>query len=217
MIRCMQLYSYYRSSSAFRVRIALNLKGLAYEQRPVNLDSAEQLSDSYRSLNPQGRVPALVLENGTVIAQSMAILEWLEEAHPEPALLPTTAAARAHVRSLCQQVACDMQPLNNMSVVGYLKHDLAADDDATQRWYTHWMHRGFAALEQEVADGGGHYCYGDAPGLADCLLIPQVFNAYRFGVDMAPFPTVRAIYEHCSTLDAFIAANPANQPDTPPD
>jgi maleylacetoacetate isomerase len=146
----------------------------------------------------------------------MAVLEWLEETHPDPALLPADALGRAYVRGLCNHIACDVHPLNNMSVTNYLKEDLDADGDAILRWYTRWMHRGFTAIERQVAEAGGRHCYGDAPGMADCLLIPQMFNAFRFGVQMEPFPTLCSIYEHCNTLDAFIAANPANQPDTPP-
>ncbi len=215
MLGRMKLYSFFRSSSAFRVRIALNLKGISYDLVAVDLSASEQLSEDYRQHNPQALVPAIQLEDGTVISQSMAILEWLEETVPEPALLPGDVGQRAFVRGLCQHIACDMQPLNNMSVTSYLQQDLNADDDAIHRWYTRWMHRGFGALELQVADNGGHYCHGSAPGLADCLLIPQMFNAFRFGVDMTPFPTLCSIYEHCNTLEAFIAANPANQPDTP--
>ena len=211
----MKLYSYFRSSAAFRVRIGMNLKGLSYTQIPVNLLDSEQLSDSYRAHNAQGLVPALALDDGTVMAQSMAILEWLEEAHPEPPLLPKDALDRAYVRGLCQHIACDVHPLNNMSVTNYLKEDLGADSEAIHRWYTRWMHRGFSAIEAQVSGGNGRFCHGDTPGMTDCLLIPQMFNAFRFEVDMTPFPTLRSIYDHCYSLDAFIDANPANQPDTP--
>ena len=216
MISAMELYSYFRSSAAFRVRIALNLKGLEYQQVPVNLLNAEQLSEHYRQHNPQGLVPALALDDNTVLAQSMAIMEWLEEAYPQPALLPDTPLERAYVRGLCQHIACDVHPLNNMSVTNYLKAHLDADTTAVHNWYSHWMHRGFSAIEEQVSSGNGQVCYGQTPGLADCLLIPQMFNAFRFEVDMAAFPTLCAIYEYCNSLDAFIAANPAYQPDTPP-
>ncbi|MDA8752775.1 maleylacetoacetate isomerase [Halieaceae bacterium] len=212
----MILHSYYRSSAAYRVRIALNLKGISYTQSAVNLLASQQHSPGYLARNPQGLVPALELDDGSVIAQSTAILEWLEECYPEPALLPAGSLARARVRSLCSHIACDVHPLNNMSVTSYLKEDLGADDAAIHRWYTRWMHRGFSAFELMVRDGNGRYCHGDVPGLADCLLIPQMFNAFRFDVDMGPFPTLCSIYAHCNTLEAFAQAQPTRQPDAPP-
>lgn len=211
----MILHGYYRSSATYRVRIALALKGIAYQTAAVNLLESQQHSTGYLARNPQGLVPALELEDGSVIAQSMAILEWLEETRPDPALLPDDPLSRARVRSLCNHIACDVHPLNNLSVTQYLKDDLAADDAAVQRWYSHWMHRGFRAVEQQVREGGGQYCYGERPGLADCLLIPQMFNAIRFKVDLEPFPALRSIYAHCNSLAAFSQAHPANQPDAP--
>ena len=211
----MKLFSYYRSSSAYRVRIALNLKGLDYTIVPVNLLRTEHQSEDYSSLNPQQLVPALVLDDGTTLSQSMAILEWLDQCYPSPALLPAPPMEQAAVRSVCHSIACDMQPLNNMSITAYLKANLRADEDDIHAWYTQWMHRGFTGVETAVRGNGGLFCFGETAGMADCLLIPQMFNAYRFDVDMSPFPTLERIFEHCNQQDAFIRAHPSRQPDTP--
>ncbi|MGB7480437.1 MAG: maleylacetoacetate isomerase [Burkholderiaceae bacterium] len=212
----MQLYTYFRSSAAYRVRIALNLKGLDYQTIPVHLlkDGGQQLQPEYRALNPAALVPTLK-EDDLVLTQSLAILEYLEETRPQPALLPADAAGRARVRALALTIACDIHPLNNLRVLRYLDHTLAIGADARQEWYRHWTANGLAAIEAHLAaePATGLFCHGDAPTIADCCLIPQVFNAERFGIDLAPYPTVRRIAAHCATLPAFIAAHPARQPD----
>lgn len=210
------LYSYFRSSAAYRVRIALNLKGLAYQTTPVHLlkDGGQQLQAEYRALNPAALVPTLK-DGDLVLTQSLAILEYLEETRPDIALLPTDARGRARVRALALTVACDIHPLNNLRVLKYLSDTLQVADDERKQWYRHWIEQGLAAIEQHLTAEAatGVFCHGDTPTLADCCLIPQVFNAERFRVDLAPYPTVRRISEHCATLDAFIAAHPAQQPD----
>ena len=211
----MKHYSYFRSSAAYRVRIALNLKGVDYEQVPVNLVTAQQQAQTYLSLNPQGLVPALELEDGTILSQSMAILEWLEDTYPTPALYPTDATKRALMRSFCSNIACDVHPLNNLSVLNYLKDALGADQQQINAWYSHWVCRVFDAAEQQVATGNGRFCFGEAPSMADCLLIPQMYNALRFNVEVSAYPTLLAIYEHCTTLPAFAAADPLRQADNP--
>jgi maleylpyruvate isomerase len=213
----MKLYSYFRSSAAYRVRIALNLKGLAYETVPVHLlkDGGQQLSEGYRQVNPAGLVPALA-DGDWTIGQSMAILEYLEETHPEPALLPAGAKPRARVRSIAQLIACDIHPLNNLRVLKYLKHELQADDEARDAWYRHWIGQGLAAVESLLAGhpDTGRYCHGDQPTFADLCLVPQVFNARRFGCDLSAVPTVLRIDSACAELDAFRKAAPDNQPDS---
>lgn len=212
----MKLYSYFRSSAAYRVRIALNLKGLDFETVSVHLmkDGGQQNSDTYTALNPTRLVPTLV-DGENVIGQSIAILEYLEETHPEPALLPADAAGRARVRALMQYIACDIHPLNNLRVLKYLKHDLGVDEDAKNAWYKHWIHVGFTGLEAMLAGNPatGRYCHGDQLTLADVVLVPQVFNARRFNCDLSAMPTVTRIADACAQLDAFIRAEPARQPD----
>lgn len=211
------LYGYWRSSSAYRVRIALNLKGLAYRQQPVHLvrDGGEQNSDEYRKLNPLGLVPSLV-HGDNVIVESLAICEYLEELFPTPALLPELVADRARVRAMALGIACEIQPLNNLAVLNYLKTGLAADEAGVADWYRHWIARGFAAFEKWLGDAGsGRFCHGDMPGLADCFLVPQVYNAERFGCDLGPYPRIRKITGRCRTLQPFIEAAPENQPDAP--
>ncbi|MBN7797935.1 maleylacetoacetate isomerase [Parahaliea mediterranea] len=202
----MQLYDYHRSSAAYRVRIALNLKGLDYERLPVNLVAGEQRSGDYTALNPQGLVPALVADDGQVLTQSLAILEWLEECRPEPALLPVAPGDRARVRGMMYLIGCDIHPLNNLRVLKHLTGDLGVDEDAKLAWYHHWLALGFAALEQQVA--GERYCFGDRVTLADACLVPQMYNARRFELDLAPYPRLVAISAHLEQLPAFAAAAP---------
>jgi maleylacetoacetate isomerase len=211
----MKLYGYYRSSAAYRVRIALNLMGLDYEQIAVNLLEGEDQSGHYREINPQGLVPVLEVE-GHRLSQSMAILEYLEESHPEPPLLPRDPLQRAAARSLANVIACDIHPLNNLRVLKYLQQELEVNDDARNQWYRHWIEEGFTAFEQRLeAYGSSDFCLGQQPGLADVLLIPQVYNARRFKVDMRRFPRIEQIEQHCLQLDPFIRAIPENQPDAP--
>lgn len=213
----MKLYTYFRSSAAYRVRIALNLKGLKYEAVPVHLlrGGGEQLSDSYRKINPSALVPALQDERGTV-TQSMAILEYLEETHPDVPLLPADPLGRARVRELCQIVACDIHPLNNLRVLRYLVHTIGATDEQKTEWYRHWIREGLASLEGHLArdPGAADFCHGETPTLADCFLVPQVFNAQRFEIDVAAYPNVARINANCIQLPAFAHAHPSQQPDT---
>ena len=211
----MKLYGYFRSSATFRVRIALNLKGMPYENGFIHLRRHEQDTQAYRELNPQGLVPALEDDNGEVLIQSLAILEYLDETCPRPPLLPAHPADRARVRSLAQIVACDVHPLNNLRVLRYLRHELGQDDAASAEWYNHWLADGFAAIEGLLAgdDRTGRFCHGDAPGLADICLVPQVVNAATHALDMTPYPTVQRIFENCMGLDAFYRAHPSRQPD----
>ncbi|MBW6392554.1 maleylacetoacetate isomerase [Billgrantia antri] len=209
------LYGYYRSSAAYRVRIALNLKGLAYDQAPVNLVKGEQRGEENLARNPQGLVPVLETDGGIQLTQSLAICEYLDERYPEPPLLPADAQGRARVRSLAQLVACEIHPLNNLKVLKYLVHELKLDDEAKLAWYRHWIAEGFAALEARMAGepATGTFCHGDSPTLADLCLVPQVFNAERFECDLSPYPTIRRIAERCRELEAFAKAAPGEQPD----
>ena len=212
------LYGYWRSSSSYRVRIALNLKGLAYEQRTVHLvrDGGEQHQAAYRAINPLGLVPAL-LHRDRVLAQSTAICEYLEELFPVPALMPPDAPGKARVRGLVQSIASEIQPLNNLGVIQYLKNEGQQSDEAINQWLSHWLARGFAAVESWLeSDATGRFCHGDLPGLADCFLVPQVYNAERFSSDLTPYPNIRRITALCRELPAFSSAAPANQPDAPP-
>ena len=202
----MQLYDYFRSSAAFRLRIALNLKGLQYESIPVDLVANEQRQAGYLQLNPLGLVPALATAEGELLTQSIAILEWLEEQYPQPPLLPADALGRARVRAMVQTIACDIHPLNNLRVQRYLLDTLGASEEARLAWYHHWIALGFAALEEQVT--GECYCYGEHPSLADACLLPQVFNARRFHQDLQPFPRLCAIAHHLEQLPAFAAATP---------
>ncbi|MCA8893064.1 MAG: maleylacetoacetate isomerase [Hyphomonas sp.] len=210
-----RLHDYWRSSAAYRVRIALNLKGLSYEQVPVNIapGADEQLSDTYRSVNPQMRVPTLEVD-GLKAGQSMAILEWLEETYPEPAILPSDPASRLQARAFADTIACDIHPLNNLSVLAALRQDFGADDAAVTRWYHDWIRRGFQALEGfAAARPGGPFLFGDTPTIAEITLIPQIANARRFNMDLAAFPALVAIDAACSELAAFRKASPeANKP-----
>jgi maleylacetoacetate isomerase len=208
------LYDYWRSSACYRVRIALNLKGLAFALKPVHLlkDGGEQHADAYRQVNPQEVVPALV-DGQRVVRQSLAIIEYLDETRPQVPLLPPVPRDRAHVRGLAQLVACDIHPLNNLRVMQYLEHELGAAQDARERWTRHWIEVGFKAFEAILAADAatGEFCHGDTPGFADACLIPQVYNANRFGVDMTPYPLIQAINERCLALAAFDAARPERQ------
>ena len=208
----MKLHTYFRSSAAYRVRIALNLKGLPYEAVPVHLVKNEQQSAEYRAKNPSALVPSF--EDGdATITQSMAIIEYLEETHPKVALLPGDALGRARVRELAMMIGCDIHPVNNLRVLRYLVRTLGIDDDAKNAWYRHWIAEGFGALETQLARGAGRFCVGDAPTIADCFLVPQVYNAQRFGIDLAPYPNIVRIDAACAELPAFIAAHPSQQPD----
>lgn len=211
----MKLYSYFRSSAAYRVRIALNLKGLEYDYVPVNLLEREQKSAQYLSDNPQGLVPALMTDDGTVIGQSVAIMEWLEETHPEPALLPTDTLQRAAIRSMVNNITCDIHPILNMAVTNYLQDRLSADEAQVFEWYRTWMERGFQAVESALTMSSGNFCFGDTPSMADCVLVPQVFNADRFKLPMEAYPVIRRVVEHCKQLEVFSAAHPLQQVDAP--
>ncbi|SEL23247.1 maleylacetoacetate isomerase [Halomonas daqiaonensis] len=209
------LYGYYRSSAVYRVRIALNLKGLAYDQAPVNLVKGEQRSEANLARNPQGLVPVLESDEGTPLSQSMAICEYLDERYPEPPLLPADAEGRARVRALAQLVACEIHPLNNLRVLKYLVRELEVDEDAKLAWYRHWIIEGFDALETLLKRelGTGDFCHGDTPTLADICLVPQVFNAERFECNLSAFPTLRRIVDNCNALEPFQKAAPSEQPD----
>lgn len=209
------LYGYFRSSAAYRVRIALNLKGLAYDQAVVNLVKGEQRSDDYRARNPQGMVPTLETDDGVRLTQSLAICEYLEERHPTPPLLPPSPEERARVRALAQLVASEIHPLNNLRVLKYLVHELKVGDEAKTIWYRHWITEGFDALEAMLSReaGSGEFCHGDAPTLADLCLVPQVYNAERFECDLSAYPRIRRIVANCRALPAFQQAAPEAQPD----
>ncbi len=210
----MRLHGYFRSSASFRVRIALNLKGIAFEQQTHHLRRGEQQAPAFLALNPQGFVPALE-DGGSVLTQSLAIIEYLDEIQPNPPLLPATPLARARVRALAQIVACDIHPIDNLRVLRYLRQPLGHDEATVQAWYNHWIAEGFAALEAMLAASAetGRFCHGDTPGLADICLVPQVVNAANFKLDMAPYPTIQRIFEAAMALPAFARAVPANQPD----
>ena len=211
----MQLYDYFRSSAAYRVRIALNLKGLAPERVFVHLRRNAQLTDAYLALNPQGLVPTLVTDDGEVLTQSLAIVEWLDEEHPDPPLLPRTAAARARVRSLALAIACEIHPLNNLRVLNYLTGTLGVSTAQKDGWYRYWCDVGLEAIETRLQreSATGRFCHGDTPGLADCCLIPQVANSRRFDTPLEAFPTIRRIEAACLALPAFQRAAPQVQPD----
>lgn len=214
----MKLYGYFRSSAAYRVRIAMALKGLAYGDRPINLRLGDQWTPEFRDINPQALVPALVTE-GQTLTQSLAIVEYLEEVHPEPALLPKAPLERARVRALALAIACDIHPLNNLRVTHYLADPLDQDEVVCQRWSQHWIRLGFAAIEQELTSSPwtGRFCHGDHPGLADLCLVPQVYNARRVALALEPYPTILRIDAAAREHPAFQAARPEAQPDAPPE
>jgi maleylpyruvate isomerase len=210
----MILYDYFRSSAAYRVRIALNLKGLQAERRFIHLRRGDQRTADYLALNPQGFVPMLVVGDQRII-QSVAIVEYLDERHPQPPLLPPGPEDRAWVRSVALAIACDIHPLNNLRVLKYLSRTLEIDEPRRDQWYRHWVMEGFGALETQLAARAtGPFCLGHHPTLADVCLVPQVANAHRLDVDMAPYPRIRAINDACLALPAFRDARPEAQPDT---
>ena len=212
----MKLHGYFRSSASYRVRIALNLKGLPYDTVPVNLLTGEQKSEAYRKLNPQGLVPLLV-DGEHSLTQSLAIMEYLEETYPNPPLLPQTRPERARVRALALAIACEMGPLCNSGPLGFLGKELGLNEVQKNLWYHHWMKKGFDALETLLVASSdtGSYCHGASPTMADCLLVPQLFNARRYAFDLTPYPTLLRIDAQCSKHPAFIAAHPSKQPDAP--
>ncbi len=211
----MKLYDYFRSSAAFRVRIALNLKGLAPERVFVHLRKGDQRADEYLALNPQGLVPTLVADDGTVLTQSLAIMEWLDETYPQPPLLPADPAGRARVRSIALAIACDIHPIDNLRVLTYLTGTLGATEEQRNGWYKYWIDVGLEALETRLArdTATGRFCHGERPTLADVCLVPQLANARRVAFDFAPYPTLTRIEAACLALPAFANAVPAKQPD----
>lgn len=209
-----KLYNYFRSSASFRVRIALEVKGLPYDYAPVHLLKGEQLAPDFVKLNPDALVPVLC-DGNDVLNQSLAIVEYLEETHPEPTLLPGSASNRAHIRAIALAIACEIHPLNNPRVLKYLKHTFNVEEEARNEWYRHWVKLGFAALETRLSQSPltGAYCVGDTPTLADVCLVPQVFNGKRFDVAVGDYPTLARIFAHCMAQEAFQRAAPAAQPD----
>jgi maleylacetoacetate isomerase/maleylpyruvate isomerase len=208
----LKLYTYFRSSAAFRVRIALNLKGLKYEPVFVHLAKGEHRAASYAGINAQALLPTLELDDGTRLNQSLAIIEYLDEKHPQPPLVPKDVLARARVRSLSLLVASEIHPLNNLRVLQHLKR-LGQTQEQIDTWYRHWIADGLAKLEAELRGKAGKFCHGDAPTMADCCLVPQIFNAKRYNCDLAPYPATMRVFDACMKLDAFDRAQPSQQPD----
>ena len=210
----MKLYTYFRSSAAFRVRIALGLKGIGYEAVFVHLAKGEHREAKYSDVNAQALLPTLELDDGTRLTQSLAIIEWLDEKHPTPPLLPNESLARARVRSLSYLVACEIHPLNNLRVLQHLKRALGQTQEQIDAWYRHWIADGLAKLEADLGRGGsGKFSHGDAPTMADCCLVPQIFNAKRYQSDLAPYPKTMRVFQNCMKLEAFDRAQPSKQPD----
>jgi len=208
-----KLYTYFRSSAAFRVRIALNLKGLACEPVFVHLAKGEHRAAAYAKVNPQALLPTLELDDGTRLTQSLAIIEYLDEKHPQKPLVPKDAQQRARVRSLSYLIASEIHPLNNLRVLQHLKRALSQSEDQVNAWYRHWIADGLAKLEAELTSRKGRFCHGDTPTMADCCLVPQIFNAKRYQSDLAPYPETMRVFEACMHLEAFDRAQPSKQPD----
>ncbi len=217
MLDGMKLYSYFRSSASFRVRIALELKGLAYDYAPIHLVRREQAQPAFAEVSADGLVPVLELDDGARLSQSMAIIEYLDETHPAPPLLPADPVRRARVRAMAQTIACEIHPVNNLRVLRYLVHDLQVGEDAKTAWYRHWVRQGLEAFERQLerlpAGSRGRFCGGDAPTLADCCLVPQIFNAQRFKCDLSGLPLTLAAHEACMAESAFQRAQPSACPD----
>jgi maleylacetoacetate isomerase len=211
----MHLYGYYRSSSSYRLRIALNLKGLEPEQSFIHLRKGDQFGEDYVKLNPQQQVPTLITDNDEALVQSPAILEWLDETYPDPPLFPADPIDRQRVRAIAAAVGCDIHPLGNLRVLQYVRKEFGQDEAGAFAWARHWVELGFAGIEAMLTGSSqtGRYCHGDSPTMADVYLVPQVFNSARFGVDMGKFPTIARIHEACNELDAFADAAPGVQPD----
>jgi maleylacetoacetate isomerase/maleylpyruvate isomerase len=208
----LKLYTYFRSSAAFRVRIALNLKGLQYEPVFVHLAKGEHRAGAYPKVNPQALLPTLELDDGTRLSQSLAIIEYLDEKHPQAPLVPKDALARARVRSLSYLIASEIHPLNNLRVLQHLKR-LGQTQEQIDTWYRYWIADGLAKLEAELAGSAGKFCHGDSPTMADCCLVPQIFNAKRFNSDLAPYPATMRAFDSCMKLEPFDRAQPSKQPD----
>jgi maleylacetoacetate isomerase/maleylpyruvate isomerase len=210
----MKLYNYFRSSASFRVRIALQLKGLPYEYIPIHLVKGEHKKEAYTSISPSALVPTFVTDEGEALEQSMAIIEYLDETHPEPPLLPRDAIGRAKVRALSQLIACEIHPLNNLRVLKYLVHDMGLDDEKKTTWYRHWVRDGLEAFERELQRlPASTYCFGDTPTMVDCCLVPQIFNGKRFNVDFGGLTRTMAAFDNCMKHPAFQKAQPSSCPD----
>ena len=209
----MELYNYFRSSASFRVRIALALKGLDYTYKPVHLQKSEQMQESYAAVSASRLVPLLRDDDGNALTQSMAIIEYLDETHPTPPLLPKTPLERARVRALAQDIACEIHPLNNLRVLRYLVRDLKVSDDDKNRWYRHWVETGLEVVERQLAAQPSRYCHGSTPTLADCTLVPQIFNAQRFECRLSHVPNVMRVFDECMKLPAFEETLPEKCPD----
>ncbi len=208
----MELFNYHRSSASYRVRIALALKGLNYTYTPVHLAKSEHLKESYAAVSASRLVPML-RDGSHALTQSLAIIEYIDETHPNPPLLPATPAERARVRALAQDIACEIHPLNNLRVLRYLVHDLKISEDDKNRWYRHWVETGLEVVERQLALQPGRYCHGDTPGLADCALVPQIFNAQRFKCRTDHVPHVMRVFDACMQLPAFDQTRPEKCPD----
>jgi maleylacetoacetate isomerase/maleylpyruvate isomerase len=208
----MELYNYFRSSASYRVRIALALKGLAYDYKPVHLPKREHLAESYAAVSAARLVP-LLRDGEETLTQSLAIIEYLDETHPQPPLLPADAAGRARVRALALDIACEIHPLNNLRVLRYLVHSLKVSEDDKNRWYRHWVETGLEAVERQLAARPARFCHGQTPTLADCVLVPQIFNAQRFECRLDHVPQVMKVFTACMALDAFEKTRPENCPD----
>jgi maleylacetoacetate isomerase len=213
----MKLYNYFRSSASFRVRIALQIKGLPYDYVTVHLTKNEQKQPAYAAISANQLVPTLVLDSGEALSQSMAIIEYLDETHPQPPLLPADPMGRARVRALAQMIACEIHPLNNLRVLRYLVRDLKVEEEAKNTWYRHWVRDGLEAFERELSRlPASTFCYGNSPTLADCCLVPQIFNGQRFNVNFDGLPRTMAAFDACMALPAFQQAQPSSCPDNEP-